>query len=74
MTREQMYFMKQRLMGIITIVLSIVFSLLIDNYCSEIWTICVLAIPMGLLFIFTKEMLLVNDYYLRIKERKTGAR
>lgn len=73
MTRK-MYFVKQRLIGIITIVLSLLSSLLIDNYCSEIWTICMLAIPMGVPLIFTKKMLLVDNYYLRIKKRKMRAR
>ena len=34
-------------------------------------TIAIITVPLGLYLVFTKEMLLVNDFYRETKERDT---
>lgn len=65
MTRKQKYFLKQKLAGVISILMSIVFTILCDGDA----TICLLMVPVGIVLIFTKEMVMFNkDYYIINRE------
>lgn len=65
MTRRQRYFMKQKLIGLVMIIFGIIPSLLIDD--GNIFMVCV---PMGIVLLFTKEMLWIDDYYREVEDRK----
>lgn len=64
MSRKQRYFVKQKLVGLVLMVASIVVGVMINDM-----TICVLTVPLGLGLIFTKDMVWMNDYYYEIEER-----
>lgn len=65
MTRKQKYFIKQKLMGLILIVGSILASITLLEGDA---TITLISIPIGLMMIFSKEMWLVDEYYYEIEE------
>ena len=58
------YFLKQKTVGAGCILLAVLSALLLDG---DI-TIGVAAIPMGLYLIFSREMIIDNEYYRRNKE------
>lgn len=65
MTRKQKYFLKQKLAGVMSILMSIVFTILCDGDA----TISLLMVPVGIVLIFTKEMVMFNkDYYIINRE------
>lgn len=67
--QRRWYFIKQRLFGIITLIFTVLAIKMLDGDA----TIAVITVPIGLYMIFSKEMLLVNDFYWqevrRTKER-----
>lgn len=65
MTRKQKYFIKQKLMGLILIVGSVLASITLLEGDA---TITLISIPIGLMMMFSKEMWLVNEYYYEIEE------
>lgn len=65
MTRKQKYFIKQKLMGLILIVGSILASITLLEGDA---TITLISIPIGFMMIFSKEMWLVDEYYYEIEE------
>lgn len=66
MTRRQLYFVKQKLIGLGMIIMGIVLSLI----ASDMSIINLFTITFGLWFIFTKQMVWMDDYYNKIEERK----
>lgn len=65
MSRMQWYFFRQRLIGLVTIV----GSLLVSLYTGE-GTILLLTIPMGLHLMFTKRMIVQDKYFFEMEEKK----
>lgn len=63
--QRRWYFFKQKLTGMALLGLTVLTVPLLDGDA----TIAVLTVPMGLYLIFSKEMLLVNEFYWRTKER-----
>ena len=60
-------FLKQRLMGIAILAITMIAAKMLDGDA----TIALITVPLGLYLLFTKEMLLVNDFYRETKERDT---
>ncbi|MDO4266407.1 MAG: hypothetical protein Q4C63_08120 [Eubacteriales bacterium] len=58
------YFFKQKLAGAAMLLLTVLAVWLLDGDA----TIAVLTAPMGLYLIFSREMLLVNEFYWKMKE------
>ena len=66
MTRRQLYFIKQKLIGIGYILLPVVAAMvtrLADCLVIEFFTL-----PFGLTLIFTREMLWEDDYYFEVSQ------
>lgn len=63
MDKKKIYFRKQRLTGVILLVLSVIASLLDGGIAAVLFLG-----PIGLLLIFSKEMILMNDYFFEVKE------
>lgn len=65
--KEKFYFLKQKFIGVVTIVGTIVVCNSGLLYNEEIqgndWTIALLSIPFGLILIFTKEKYWMDDYF-----------
>lgn len=65
--KEKFYFLKQKFIGALTIVGTIVVCNSGLLYNEEIqgndWTIALLSIPFGLILIFTKEKYWMDDYF-----------
>lgn len=64
--QRRWYFIKQRLSGITILILTVLAIKTLDGDA----TIALFTVPLGLYTIFTKEMLIVNDFYWQTKERK----
>lgn len=65
--RKRQYFRKQKLMGLSIVLLSVFAAFLLEG---DI-TFTLLAAPVGLYLMFTKEMLIVNDYYYECKQHRS---
>lgn len=65
MNRRNLYFLKQKLMGVGIIALTLLPLML---FRGEDATYAVLLIPMGLWLIFSKKMILVNDYFFEMED------
>ena len=59
------YFLKQRLIGIALLILTILAVKLLDGDA----TIAIITVPLGLYLIFTGEMVIVDRFYRGTKER-----
>lgn len=66
MTKHQKYFLKQKLIGVAAIVASIMVGL-ID---PELMVSAIFAVPLGLYLIFTKEMVLLDDYFWEVESEQ----
>lgn len=66
MTRRQRYFVKQKLIGLVAIILGIVTSIVLKGDA----TFCIIAVPVGLGLIFTRKMVITDDYSLEIERRR----
>lgn len=64
MTERQRYFVKQKLIGIALIILGIITTLLFYGDCP----ILLFFGPIGFYSIFTKRMILMDEYYFKIKD------
>ena len=64
MTRKQSYFAKQKLIGFGIIIVSIIVGLIF----KDAMLISLIFIPIGLLAIFTKQMIWVDSYFLEMEE------
>ena len=63
MTRRQKYFLKQRAIGLLAIVISVIFAM--------VWQVSayIIMVPVGLALLFTRKMIWMDDYYKEVKER-----
>lgn len=66
MTRKQAYFVKQKLIGLLLVVATVGFSLIFN----EAAIVCLLSVPIGLILIFTKELVIVDSYYFENEDRR----
>lgn len=66
MTRRQQYFLKQKLIGVGYILLPIILAIV--TTLGECLVMGFFTWPMGLLMIFTKEMVWEDDYYFEVSE------
>lgn len=65
MSRKERYFVKQKLTGLALMILTIMWSFICDAVIFGI-----VGVPIGLWLLFTKEMVLVDDYSDEIERRK----
>lgn len=65
MSRHQIYFLKQKLMGVALLLLTILVVIALDGN----MTIAIVTVPLGLVLLFSKTMLITDDYYFEVKER-----
>ena len=65
--QRRQYFLKQRLTGVFLLAFTVLAVMVTDGDA----TIAIITVPLGLYLVFTKEMLLVNDFYRETKERDT---
>lgn len=70
MSRRKLYFVMQKLIGLFLLVLSGLAVVVAD--CDG--TICLITVPIGLMLIFTKDMVIVNDYFFEMKRVKRSRR
>ena len=66
--QRRWYFIKQRLFGIVTLIFTVLAIKMLDGDA----TIAVITVPIGLYMIFSKEMLLVNDFYWQEERARRG--
>ena len=65
MSRKERYFVKQKLMGLALMILAIMWSFICDAVIFGI-----VGVLIGLWLLFTKEMLLIDDYSDEIERRR----
>lgn len=65
MSRKERYFVKQKLTGLALMILTIMWSFICDAVIFGI-----VGVPIGLWLLFTKEMVLVDDYSDEIERRR----
>lgn len=70
MSRRELYFVMQKLIGLLLLVLSGLAVVAAD--CDV--TICLITVPIGLMLIFTKDMVIVNDYFFEMERKKRSRR
>lgn len=63
--KRTIYFRKQRAMGAIMVLIGVLSTLLEGDA-----TAAILTVPFGLYTIFTKEMILTNDYFYEKQEEQ----
>lgn len=64
--KRAIYFRKQRAMGVGMVLLALLSGILLDGD----FTAAVLIAPVGLYTIFTKKMVLTNDYFYEQQEQE----
>lgn len=64
--KRTIYFRKQRAMGIGMVLIAVLSALIFEGDASA----AILIAPIGLYTIFTKRMVLTNDYYFEEQERR----
>ena len=69
MTRRQKYFLKQRLIGLAMIIGSILITYLF-RHVEGSGTIMIILIPMGLVCLFSKDMVITDKYFFEVREKK----
>ena len=67
MTRKQQYFMKQKLMGLVMIVISILCAWIIKG---ESVVVPIILVPLGIILLTEKEMCWIDDYYIEQNSKK----
>lgn len=65
MTRHQWYFVKQKLIGLV----AIVFTLLVGIF-TGVGSLLVFSIPIGGYLIVTKKMIIQDKYFYELEEKK----
>ena len=65
--KKKMYFIKQKLVGVLVIVLAILSVIFSEGD----GTAALVMVPMGIGLIITKDMVLMNDYYWKMKEMES---
>ena len=69
MTRRQKYYLKQRLIGLTAVIVSAVLIILTKDFVED-RGVLLLPLAFGLFMMFTKEMIVMDSYYLEIEEQK----
>lgn len=69
MNRRRKYFLKQKMLGLGLALVSLVAGFLMGDL-----TICVVLVPLGLGLVFTRKMVVVDEYFLEIEERRERRR
>lgn len=67
MTRRQAYFIKQKLIGVGVLLLTAFIVFILKEA-----TIAFLIAPIGLVLIFSREMIWKDNYYYEVKRREKG--
>lgn len=67
MSKRQMYFIKQKLIGVFGLLLAALSIRLLDG---DVAVAFLMAIP-SLVLIFTKKMFIFDDYYSDVMDKKT---
>ena len=62
------YFLKQRALGAAVLVFTVLAVWILEGDA----TIALITVPLGLALVFSKQMLVVNEYYFRTEERRAG--
>lgn len=65
MSKRNLYFVKQKLIGVLLLVLTAVAVVGTGEA-----TVCLMTVPLGLFLIFTKRMCIIDNYYYEEKERR----
>lgn len=65
MSRKERYFVKQKLTGLALMILTIMWSFICDAVIFGI-----VGVPIGLWLLFTKDMVLVDDYSDEMERRR----
>ena len=65
--QKKMYFIKQKLVGMLVIVLAILSVIFSEGD----GTAALVMVPMGIGLIITKDMVLMNEYYWEVKEMES---
>ena len=63
------YFLKQRVLGAVLLAVTVLAVWILEGDA----TIALITVPLGLALVFSKQMLVVNEYYFRTEERKRNA-
>lgn len=66
MKKHQKYFIKQKLIGVGLLILPLLAYMLMP----EAAVIGLISIPMGLVLVFTKQMVWMDDYFWEVEENK----
>ena len=64
------YFLKQRALGAVLLAVTVLAVWILEGDA----TIALITVPLGLALVFSKQMLVVNEYYFRTEERATHGR
>lgn len=67
MNKKRAYFMKQKLMGVALLVLTVLTTVFVEGGLA----VAFFTGPIGLMLIFSKRKILVNDYYFESKGHKS---
>lgn len=65
MSKRDLYFVKQKLIGVLLLVLTAVAVVGTGDA-----TVCLMTVPLGLFLICTKRMCIIDNYYYEVKERR----
>lgn len=68
MSKRQKYYLKQKLIGVLMLILTAVIV-----FCLHDATVTVVLVPMGLMLIFSKQMIITDDYFFEVEEKKGGS-
>jgi uncharacterized membrane protein YgcG len=67
---KRWYFFKQKALGVATLIFTVLAVWALEGDA----TIALITVPLGLALIFSREKLIVNNYYFEMEERKTNGR
>lgn len=65
MSKRQKYYLKQKLIGVLMLILTVVIVFGLHDA-----TVTVVLVPMGLMLIFSKQMIITDDYFKEVEEKK----
>ena len=66
--RRRNYFIKQKLMGLLMLILGVLSVPFLGNATALVFAFG----PLGLMLIFTKEMIWMDDYFTEVKGKQKG--
>lgn len=65
MSKRQKYYLKQKLIGVLMLILT---AVIVFNLHDA--TVSVVLVPMGLMLIFSKKMIITDSYFFEVEEKK----